>query len=389
MRAVVADDYGAPVGLDGARESHYSVMKWQAQCDVGRESFFRWNWKRIPMPNPTEPALSVVVPVYNEVDNLRELCRQILAVAEAEAIRLEVILVNDGSTDGSRELLDELAAQDTRIKVVHFVRNYGQTAAMSAGFKLARGRIVVTLDADLQNDPADIPALLRRLDEGYDVVCGWRKNRKDPLLTRKIPSIIANKIISVTSKVPLHDYGCTLRAYRREFLEDLPLYGEMHRFIPIYVTWAGARLTEMPVHHRPRTRGRSKYGLSRVFKVMLDLVTVKFLRDYYVNPIYFFGYFGFLLGFLGVLSIGAAVFMKVYYGTWMHKNPFVIFSVMFFIMALVMFSMGLITEVLIRMNFEIQKKPPYKVLQMVNFDPDRERVARPIHVEPPPAGGTR
>ncbi len=334
------------------------------------------------MQSATEPTLSVVVPVFNEVDNLDELCRRIVEVADREGIDFELILVNDGSTDGSRERLDVLAAADARIKVVHFVRNYGQTAAMSAGFKLARGRIVVTLDADLQNDPADIPALLERLDQGYDVVCGWRKDRKDPFLTRTLPSWVANKIISVTSKVPLHDYGCTLRAYRREFLEDLPLYGEMHRFIPIYVTWAGARLTEMPVSHHPRTRGRSKYGLSRVFKVLLDLVTVKFLRDYYVNPIYFFGYFGFLLGFLGVASISAAVFMKVHYGTWMHKNPFVIFSVMFFIMALVMFSMGLITEVLIRMNFEIQKKPPYKVMRMINFDPEREAATGAVHPSP-------
>ncbi len=339
------------------------------------------------MQTVTDPALSVVVPIYDEVDNLRELCDEIRSVAEREGLDFELVFVNDGSTDGSREVLDELASADERIKVVHFVRNYGQTAAMSAGFKLSRAPVVVTLDADLQNDPSDIPALLARLEEGHDVVCGWRKERKDAFFTRNLPSWVANKIISVTSKVPLHDYGCTLRAYRREFLEDLPLYGEMHRFIPIYVTWAGARLTEMPVNHRPRTRGRSKYGLSRVFKVLLDLVTVKFLRDYYVNPIYFFGYFGFLLGFLGVASIGAAIFMKFYYGTWMHKNPFVIFSVMFFIMALVMFSMGVIAEVLIRMNFEIQKKPPYKVMRLVNFDAGRESRAGVVRASRVPSSG--
>lgn len=320
------------------------------------------------MQQSAESGLSVVVPVYNEVDNLRELHRKIDEACRAAGQDFELIFVNDGSTDGSRDVLDDLAKTDSRLKVVHFVRNYGQTAAMSAGFRFARRPIIVTMDADLQNDPADIPALLEKLDEGYDVVCGWRKHRQDTFLTRKVPSWVANKIISVSSKVPLHDYGCTLRAYRAEYLEDIPLYGEMHRFIPIYVTWAGARLVEMEVRHHARTRGDSKYGLSRVFKVLLDLATVKFLRDYYVNPIYFFGYFGFLSGFAGLASIGAAVFMKYYYGTWMHKNPFVIFSVMFFIMALVMFSMGLITEVLIRMNFEIQKKPPYKIRNKRNFD---------------------
>jgi dolichol-phosphate mannosyltransferase len=178
---------------------------------------------------------------------------------------------------------------------------------------------------------------------------------------------VANRIISYASNVPLHDYGCTLRVYRREFLEDIPLYGEMHRFIPIYVTWAGARMVEMPVRHHPRVSGTSKYGLSRIFKVLLDMLTVKFLRDYFVNPLYFFGYFGFLLTFMGVGSLGGAVFMKWHYGTWMHKNPLIIFSVMFLIMALVVFMMGLIAEVLIRMSFEIQKKPPYKVQQYRNM----------------------
>lgn len=316
-----------------------------------------------------QPSLSVVIPIFNEVDNLQPLYERITAVMEAHAYVFELILVNDGSRDGSRERLDQLAALDRRIKVVHFIRNYGQTAAMSAGFRFASCPLVVTLDADLQNDPQDIPAMLQKLDEGFDVVCGWRRDRQDDYLTRILPSQVANRIISVASKVHLHDYGCTLRIYRREFLEDIPLYGEMHRFIPIYVTWAGARLVEVPVTHHPRTRGASKYGLSRIPKVLMDLLTVKFLRDYFVNPIYFFGIFGFLLGFAGLASMGAAVYMKFAFGTWMHKNPFVIFSVGFFIMALMMFMMGLLAEILIRMSFEIQRKPPYKVQQLVNLVP--------------------
>lgn len=315
----------------------------------------------------SQPSLSVVIPIYNEVDNLQPLYERVTAVMEAHAYPFELILVNDGSRDGSRERLDQLAQQDARVKVIHFIRNYGQTAAMSAGFRFASCPLVVTLDADLQNDPQDIPAMLKKLDEGFDVVCGWRRDRQDDYWTRILPSQLANKIISMASKVRLHDYGCTLRIYRRAFLEDIPLYGEMHRFIPIYVTWAGARLVEMPVHHHPRTRGVSKYGLSRIPKVLMDLLTVKFLRDYFVTPIYFFGIFGFLLAFAGLTSMGAAVYMKLAFGTWMHKNPFVLFSVGFFIMALMMFMMGLLAEILIRMNFEIQKKPPYKVQALINL----------------------
>lgn len=331
----------------------------------------------------SELRLSIVVPIYNEVDNLRALYARVVEALAPSGLSFELILVNDGSQDGSRQLLDVLAREDVRVKVIHFIRNYGQTAAMSAGFKHARAPLVATLDADLQNDPIDIPALISKLDEGYDVVCGWRKDRQDTYFTRVFPSMVANKIISYASKVHLHDYGCTLRVYRREFLEDIPLYGEMHRFIPIYVTWAGARLVEQPVQHHARTMGKSKYGLSRIFKVLLDLITVKFLRDYYVNPIYFFGTFGFFLGFCGLASLGTAVAMKYQFGTWMHKNPFVIFSVMFMIMAVVMFMMGIIAEILIRMNFEIQKKPPYKIQQTHNIAmpsphiaPDAERLSQ-------------
>ena len=238
------------------------------------------------MPEGAHTPVSMVVPVYNEVDNVRPLVEAI-AAAMGET-PYEIVLVNDGSTDGSDAVLNAMAAEDSTIRVVHFVRNYGQTAALTAGIRHAKSPIIVTLDADLQNDPADIPAMLTKLDDA-DVVCGWRKDRKDPWLSRTMPSRLANALISKLSNVPLHDYGCTLRAYKREFLEQIPLYGEMHRFIPIYVTWAGAKLIEVPVRHHPRVRGTSKYGLSRVFKVLLDLTTVKFLRDFFVTPIYFFG----------------------------------------------------------------------------------------------------
>jgi dolichol-phosphate mannosyltransferase len=311
------------------------------------------------MTDPATPAVSVIIPVYDEVDNVAPLHA---AISEAlHAHDFEVVYVNDGSTDGTDAALDTLAATDERIRVIHFVRNYGQTAALTAGIRHAAAPILVTMDADLQNDPADIPAMLTYLDK-YDVVCGWRKDRKDPWLTRTLPSRVANALISRLSNVPLHDYGCTLRVYKREFIEEIPLYGEMHRFIPIYVTWAGAKLVEVPVRHHPRTRGSSKYGLSRVFKVLLDLTTVKFLRDYFVTPIYFFGWLGMVLVALGVLAgIGAIV-------CWLPivDKPFLavcltVLSPMIAIFGVVEITLGIIAEVLIRMHYEIQGRPPYRI----------------------------
>ena len=310
------------------------------------------------------PDVSVVVPVKDEVDNLRPLWE---AVRDALAGRsFELILVNDGSTDGSSRGLDALAAEDSRVRVIHFLRNYGQTAALSAGLRAARAPVIVTMDADLQNDPADIPTMLGALDRA-DVVCGWRRDRKDALLSRTLPSRVANGLISRLSKVHLHDYGCTLRVYRREFVVDLPLYGEMHRFIPIYVTWAGARLIEMPVNHRPRTRGESKYGLSRIPKVLLDLTTVKFLRDFFVTPIYFFGAVGFLLVLAGFVAGGVAV---AFWG-WMNQPllaaALTVVSPMLAIFGVVEITLGVIAEVLIRMHFEVQGKAPYRVATVRNM----------------------
>lgn len=310
------------------------------------------------MAEPHQPHVSLVVPVYNEVDNLRPL-HAAIGVALA-GIDYEVVLVNDGSTDGSDAVLSELADADTRVRVVHFVRNYGQTAALTAGIRHAQAPIIVTLDADLQNDPADIPGMLEKLDQA-DVVCGWRKDRKDPWFSRTLPSKIANTLISKLSNVPLHDYGCTLRVYRREFLEQIPLYGEMHRFIPIYVTWAGARLLEVPVRHHPRTRGESKYGLSRVFKVLLDLTTVKFLRDFFVTPIYFFGWLGFLLVASGFIAGLGAIALWTVADQPLLAACFTVISPMLAIFGVVEVTLGIIAEVLIRMHYEIQGRAPYRI----------------------------
>ena len=318
-------------------------------------------------PNSVQPKLpdvSIVVPVYDEVDNLRPLVE---AVAAAMVdLHYELILVNDGSKDGSARMLDALAAEDSRVSVIHFLRNYGQTAALTAGLRAARAPLIATMDADLQNDPADIPAMLGALGEA-DVVCGWRRDRKDAMLSRTFPSRVANWMISRLSKVYLHDYGCTLRIYRREFVVDLPLYGEMHRFIPIYVTWAGARLIEVPVNHRPRTRGSSKYGLGRIPKVLLDLTTVKFLRDFFVTPIYFFGWLGFLLVLAGIICGAVAIAFWTVVDQPLLAAALTVVSPMLAIFGVVEVTLGVIAEVLIRMHFEVQGKAPYRVAAVRNL----------------------
>src|SRR6478609_10232413 len=260
------------------------------------------------------PELSLFLPVLDEEENLRPMHAKIAAALDALGKTAEVIFVDDGSTDRSLDILKEIAAKDGRVRVISLRRNYGQTAAMSAGIDAARGEILIPMDADLQNDPADIARLLRKLDEGYDVVSGWRKNRKDKMVTRKIPSMMANRLISWIGGVALHDYGCSLKAYRRESLEDVRLYGEMHRFIPIYASWAGARVTEIPVEHHARTMGKSKYGLSRTLKVVFDLMTIKFMASYQTKPIYVFGSFGMLAFAISFLAGIYAVFLKIFKG---------------------------------------------------------------------------
>src|SRR2546426_11695840 len=248
----------------------------------------------VQVPGGDGPDISVFLPVLNEEPNLRPLHEKLNQALAQLGRSAEIIYVDDGSSDGSLNVLREIAAQDPRVRVIALRRNYGQTPAMAAGIHAARGRVLIPMDADMQNDPADIARLLDKLDEGYDVVSGWRKDRKDPLITRKIPSQIANSLISRIGGVPLHDYGCSLKAYRRESLADVQLYGEMHRFIPIYASWSGARVAEIPVEHHARTMGKSKYGLSRTIKVVFDLMNIKFMASYQNKPFYIFCYAGFL-----------------------------------------------------------------------------------------------
>lgn len=313
------------------------------------------------------PEISLFLPVLDEEENLRPMHEKI-AAALAELDRTaEIIFVDDGSTDRSLEILKEIAATDDRVRVISLRRNYGQTAAMAAGIDAAKGEILIPMDADLQNDPADIKRLLEKLDEGYDVVSGWRKNRQDKLISRKIPSQIANRIISWIGGVHLHDYGCSLKAYRRDVLQDVKLYGEMHRFIPIYASWAGARVTEIPVDHHARTMGRSKYGISRTVKVIFDLMTIKFMASYQTKPIYVFGTFGMLAFLLAVIAGIWAIILKIE-GTSFILTPLPVITVVMLAISVQFFLMGLLAELLVRTYHESQDKAIYAVREMVGFD---------------------
>jgi glycosyltransferase involved in cell wall biosynthesis len=310
--------------------------------------------------------LSVIVPVYNERESLEALCPALKAVLESAGREYEIIYVDDGSVDGSRDFLRELARLDTRVKLVEFRRNFGQTAAMSAGFDFATGGILVTIDADMQNDPADIPAILAKLGEGYDVVSCWRRERKDPWLTRRLPSRLANALISCISGVHLHDYGCTLKGYRAEVVEHIRLYGEMHRFIPVYASWAGARVTELAVQHHPRKHGSSKYGIRRTYKVLLDLLTVKILGSYATKPMYFFGGTGLVACLAALFFAGWTLADKYLNEVKAHRNPLLLLAVFLFLLGVQFIFMGLVAELLIRTYFESQGKSPYIVRQTWN-----------------------
>ena len=310
--------------------------------------------------------LSVIVPFLNERDNLPQLVAETLAALEGTGKSFEILFVDDGSTDGSTAFVEELAAADSRIKLVALTRNFGQTAAMAAGFRHARGRVYIAIDADNQNDPADIPRLVAKLGEGYDVVSGWRRDRKDALVTRRIPSRIANRLLSLVTGVKLNDYGCSLKAYRAEVIDPIDLYGEMHRFIPAYAAMVGARVAELPVNHRPRTRGASKYGLLRTFKVLMDLMTVKFLSSWATKPSYLFGGIGSVLCLAGLASAAEVVIEKVAKGTFAHKNPFLLLAVFLFFLGVQLLLMGLIAELLVRTYHESQGKPIYLVKRTVN-----------------------
>ena len=314
-----------------------------------------------------EPEVSVFLPVYNEEPNLRPLHAKLDAALRALGRSAEIVYVDDGSTDDSLKILREIAEMDPRVRVVALRRNYGQTAAMAAGIDAARGKVLIPMDADLQNDPADIQRLLDKLDEGYDVVSGWRKNRKDKMVTRKLPSMIANRLISWIGGVPLHDYGCSLKAYRRESLQDVRLYGEMHRFIPIYASWAGARVTEIPVEHHARTMGKSKYGLSRTLKVVFDLMTIKFMASYQTKPIYVFGSFGMLAFAISLLGGLYAVFLKIIHKADFVQTPLPILTIVMFAVGVQFLLMGLLAEMLVRTYHESQAKAIYAVRERLGF----------------------
>lgn len=320
------------------------------------------------------PDISIIIPVYNEEANIPELRTRLQKSLDTLGKTWEVVLVNDGSTDGTEKLLDDIAELDTRFIVIHFRRNFGQTAAISAALRFIRGDIVIPMDGDLQNDPMDVGRLLAKMAEGYDVVSGWRKRRNDPM-TKTIPSKMANAMISFVTGVRLHDYGCSLKAYRRDVLRDVFLYGEMHRFVPLYAAMRGARVAEIPVQHFPRTRGQSKYGLERIGKVLLDLIVVKFFFSFMNKPIYLFGGLG-ILSFVGsVLAVISAIVFKVIprdnpWGPHWHKDfvesPLPLLAAFLAGLGVLMLLQGLLAEMVMRTYYESQGKDPYIILRVRN-----------------------
>jgi glycosyltransferase involved in cell wall biosynthesis len=317
-----------------------------------------------PMNDAVE--LSVVIPLFNEEESVEPLSTQLQEALESLERNYEIIVVDDGSTDRSFELLKGLHAQDKRLKVIRFRRNFGQTAAFAAGFEHAQGQVVVTMDADLQNDPADIPRLLEKLEEGYDVVSGWRVERwKSAWLTRRLPSVVANRLISETTGVHLHDYGCSLKAYRSEVVKNINLYGELHRFIPAMASWMGVSVTEIPVHYQPRQFGRSKYGLSRTIKVVLDLLTVRFLLSYATRPIHIFGSLGLAMsGLGGILGLYLSV-VKLALGQDIGSRPLLLLAILLMVLGVQMITMGLLGELVVRTYHESQGKRIYVVREIL------------------------
>lgn len=311
--------------------------------------------------------LTIILPVFNEENTVLKQYENIIASVTPLKISYEIIFVDDGSIDQSFDIIKKISTDDKKVKVIRFRRNFGQTAAIAAGIAYSNGDIVVMMDADLQNDARDIAILLEKIDEGYDVVSGWRRQRKDKLLSRKIPSIIANWLISKVSGIKLHDLGCSLKAYRGDVLRQVKLYGEMHRFIPIYASWIGAAITEIPVRHHPRTSGKSKYGITRTFKVLLDMITVKFLGSFSTKPIYIFGGMGGLLFLISLLSGSAVILMKILFNHSMIRNPLLLLTVMLIILSAMFVLLGILAEILIRIYHESQDQPSYRIRETINF----------------------
>jgi glycosyltransferase involved in cell wall biosynthesis len=332
-------------------------------------------------PDPA-PELSIVIPIRNEAENLPDLYDQLTSALTGFGRTYEILLVDDGSTDTSGEVLARLVARDWHIRVIRFRRNFGQTAGFSAGFAYARGRYIITADGDLQNDPADIPAMVAKLEGSdgreYDIVCGWRKDRKDKWLTRRLPSILANKLISKATGVELHDYGCSLKVFRSEVVKPLRLYGEMHRFIPAIASEMGTDIAEVVVNHRPRIRGTSKYGLSRTVRVVLDLLTVKFLLRYATRPLQIFGLLGMITGSLGLLINAYLAFVRLILGHGIADRPLLLLGVLLVFSGLQFMTIGLLAEIQARTYHESQNKPTYAEREILESSPPPAHRDRPL-----------
>lgn len=318
-----------------------------------------------PISSREKIAVSIVVPIFNEVENIEQLHSQLAIVLDSLNKTSEMILVDDGSTDGTFEALKKIQNKDRRVWVIRLRRNFGQAAAFSAGFDFARGDVIVTMDGDLQNDPADIPRLLEKIDEGFDIVSGWRVRRKDVYLTRRLPSQAANALISKVTGVKLHDYGCSLKAYRMEVVKNIRLYGELHRFIPAIASWMGIRVAEIKVNHHPRKHGRSKYGLGRTVKVFLDLITVKFLLNYATRPLQVFGLAG-MLSFLAGMALALYLtILRLFYGVSLSDRPILLLAILLIMLGVQLIVMGLLGELIVRTYHESQDKPIYAVREVL------------------------
>ena len=310
--------------------------------------------------------LSIVIPIYNERESVDRLYKELDKSLLKLGIDYEVIFIDDGSVDGTYNKLLEIHKKNSSYKIIRFRRNFGQTAAISAGFNYSKGDAIITLDADLQNDPQDIPVMLNKLNEGYDIVSGWRKNRKDKTITRRFPSVIANKIISKLTGVYLHDYGCTLKAYKREVVKNIELYGEMHRYIPAVASWMGVKVAEIPVTHHSRKFGKSKYGISRTIRVILDIITIKFLLSYSQRPIQIFGLVGLFSGTVGFIITAYLIVMRIFFNQGLADRPLFILSIFMIFIGIQLITMGLLAEITMRIYHEAQEKPTYVIKDIIS-----------------------
>lgn len=318
------------------------------------------------------PEISIVIPIRNESPNIPELYRELTATLGGWGHSYEILIVDDGSTDDSFELLARLQERDARLRIIRFRRNFGQTAAFAAGFAHARGRIIVTVDGDLQNDPNDIPRMVAKIGEGFDIVCGWRKDRKDPWLTRRLPSAMANRLISVATGVRLHDYGCSLKVFRAEVVKPLRLYGEMHRFLPAIASEMGVNIAEVVVNHRARRHGRSKYGLDRTVRVILDLLTVKFLLSYSTRPLQIFGLVGILMGSLGAGISAWLAYLRLFGNESIANRPLLLFGILLVFTGVQLVTLGLLAEIQARTYHESQNKATYAIREIREARPETD-----------------